>query len=159
MKLSSVVAKEAFLFIVQRDLADLGLPQPEHDERITVLADLDHFNAKEDESVWLQKKGKADEYFEIYFDEVWICDFKESESPKTVRVRFLKGFLNAYEAEDISINKGLAQAKRDAKVLREQKRKDDEISAVAQLPASTPEEKLSKEIITELVKEKNELPA
>ena len=51
--------KEKVVYNLRKDMAQFGINELELDERITVLYDEHHFNPKEDESVWLQKKGKA----------------------------------------------------------------------------------------------------
>lgn len=136
-------------------MEDFGIGEIELIERITVKLDTEQFNPKEDESVWLQKKGSAPFVCEVYFDNVWVCDIHEQYSHEKFREVYFKGFLKGYEAGKIRLNAFLAHLedlKEEAEA--EQKKKDIE-QKVKALPSATPEEKISKEIITEIVKEQH----
>jgi hypothetical protein len=151
----AMTVKEALLYIIRKDMADLDISPAELPERVDVLADTEHYNPGEDESVWKQKKGMTPKYYEVYFDLVWVCDFLEKEPQTVVRHRFLTRFLKLYESGDIRLTKGLAKQLKEA--AQEGKKKQQE-EALKKLPDATPEQKAAKEIVTELVKEQNAAP-
>lgn len=99
---------------VQEKLVQMLQPDFDFDikDRILVVSDLDHFKAKEDPFVWGQKKGKVPEFYEVYWDNEWIMDFHEGDTPELVYIGFLKGFGEAYEAGKVRLNKMLADAER-----------------------------------------------
>lgn len=152
--------KNSVIENIRRDMADFSIPEHELIERISVILDTQQFSA-EDHSVWLQKKGKAPRVCEVYFDGVFIADFYETDSHERFRVKYFKGFLKAYESKKIRINRDMYII--DGEI---EKQTDVDIKAKQQmaldaLPTTTPEEKVSKEIVKEIIKEKENdtLPA
>lgn len=73
-------------------------------DRISLIADVNHFKIKEDVSVYHQAKRNTANYIEVYWDGVWICDFTDKESTEVVRLRFLKEFLKVYEDDKVGLN-------------------------------------------------------
>ncbi len=139
---------------IKSDMASFGITDLELLERITVKLDTEQFNAKEDESVWLQKEGKAPFVCEVYFDSVWICDLHETDSHSKLKHKYFTGFLKAYEKNKIRLNRLLGlqldEMKQEAK-----KQADKELKqSINSLSAITPEEKVAKEIVKEIIKEK-----
>ena len=131
---------------------DFGITELELRERITVKLDVVQFNAKEDESVWLQSKGKAPFVCEVYFDAVWCCDLHESDSHEKLTKKYFNGFLKGYESGKIRLNRYLAQIadEQEAKSIKEAKKK-----VVDAMPSSNPEEKIAKQVVKEIVQEDN----
>jgi len=145
--------KDLVILNIRKDMADFGIAEPELRERITVKLDIVQFNVKEDESVWLQDKGKAPFVCEVYFDAVWCCDLHESDSHEKLIKKYFRGFLKGYESGKIRLNRFLAQLadEQEAKSIKEAKK-----GVVDAMASSTPEEKIAKEIVKEIVKENNE---
>lgn len=152
MKALSTEIKDAVIMNIKKDMADFGIDEIELRQRITVKLDTEQFNYKEDESVWLQKKDKAPFVCEVYFDECWCCDLHESDSHSKLISKFFTGFQKGYENGRIRLNRFLAEIQ-DAQEAKD--KKDAEKKAIESLPASTPEEKISKEIVKEIIQEKN----
>jgi len=144
--------KDSVILNIRKDMADFGITELELRERITVKLDVVQFNAKEDESVWLQSKGKAPFVCEVYFDAVWCCDLHESDSHEKLIKKYFKGFENGYNSGKIRLNRFLAQLadEQEAKSIKEAKKK-----VVDAMPSSTPEEKIAKEVVKEIVQEDN----
>jgi len=144
--------KDLVILNIRKDMADFGITELELRERITVKLDVVQFNFKEDESVWLQAKGKAPFVCEVYFDAIWCCDLHESDSHEKLIKKFFNGFENGYNSGKIRLNRFLAQIayELEAKSIKEAKKK-----VVDAMPSSTPEEKIAKEVIKELVQEDN----
>ena len=144
--------KDSVILNIRRDMADFGITELELRERIAVKLDVVQFNVKEDESVWLQDKGKAPFVCEVYFDAVWCCDLHESDSHAKLAEKYFNGFLKGYESGKIRLNRFLAQIadEQEAKSIKEAKKK-----VVDAMPSSTPEEKIAKEVVKEIVQEDN----
>lgn len=152
MKAQNAQIKSSVIANIRRDMADFGIGDIELLERISVRLDTEQFNFKEDESVWLQKREKAPFVCEVYFDNCWCCDLHETDSHEKLREKFFKGFLKGYELKRIRLNRFLAELE-DARIEKEQK--EAEKKAIDSLPSTTPEEKIAKQIVTEIVQEKN----
>lgn len=144
---------------IKKDMTDFGITQVELEKRITVRLDTDQFDAKEDESVWMQKKGKAPFVCEVYFDNVWICDLHESDTHEKLKVKYFKGFLKAYENNKIRLNLLLGVQLDEMEKEAQKQAKLELDKSISDLPTATPEEKMAKDIVKEIVEEKNETPA
>lgn len=155
MKALSTEIKDAVIVNIRRDMASFGIDEIELRQRITVKLDTDQFNYKEDESVWLQKREKAPFVCEVYFDDCWCCDLHQTDSHHKLIEKFFKGFEKGYDSGKIRLNRFLAEIQ-DAQETKD--KKDAEKKALDSLPSSTPEEKIAKEIVTEIVQEKNADP-
>ena len=148
--------KEKVVYNLRKDMAQFGINELELDERITVLYDEHHFNPKEDESVWLQKKGKAPKVCEIYFDDIWCCDLHQEDTHTKFILKFLKGFLKGYESGKIRLNRELAIAEEEAKKAAEKQADKELIKSIEDLPENSVEDKLSKDIIKEIKKDEDD---
>jgi len=151
--MNNAIVKESVIDYICSDMGTFGIDRVELMERITVKLDEEQFNYKEDESVWLQKKGKTTRVCEVYFDDVFCCDLRETDIKTTMQLKFFRGFLKGYESGKIRLNRFL-------NLLNQEKEKDalervtrDRKADINALPSSTPEEKMSKDIIKELDKE------
>lgn len=117
--------------------------------RLEVLADVDHYKASEDHSVWLQKKDKAPKMAEVYWDGEWIMDFDLSTEKSIIFALFWNGFYKAYSQNRIRLNQGLADTEvKDINVMIEANKK--------KLPKpQTAVEREAEKIIAELKEEHN----
>jgi hypothetical protein len=151
MKNQSV--KDAVIQNIRRSMADFGINEFELLERITVKLDAEQFKWKEDESVWLQKKDKAPKVCEVYFDNVWCCDLYETDTHHRVLEKFFKGFEKGYALGKIRLNKFLATIEAEKEKQAEIDKKAAQKKAIESIPTTTPEEKVAKEIVKEIVQE------
>jgi hypothetical protein len=147
MKAQHKAIKDNIIKNIRLDMADFGLGELELIERVTVKLDTDQFNYKEDESVWMQKRGKA--------PFVFICDLHEHDTHLRLMKKFLKGFLKGYESGRIRLNRFLAIIEAEKEAIAVKEAKEAEIKAIESLPQSTPEEKIAKDIVKEIAKENN----
>ena len=140
---------------IKLDMANFGIGDVELLKRITVKLDTEQFKSKEDESVFLQKIGKAPFVCEVYFDKVFICDLHETDTHEILRVKFFKGFDKAYDKELIGINQMLGIKKQEMEDYSKKQAKRALKEQISMLPEATPEQKISKNIIKEIAKEKD----
>lgn len=154
MKSQNAEIKKQVIENIKTDMATFGIVDFELVNRITVKLDTEQFKASEDESVWLQKEGKAPFVCEVYFDNVWMCDLHESDSHNKLKHKFFKGFLSAYEANKIRLNQLLGVQLDEMKNEAVKQANKELKQSIEALPTSTPEEKMSKEIVKEIVEEK-----
>lgn len=155
MKAKNAEIRNAVIENVKRDLADFGIDELELRQRLTVKLDTEQFNYKEDESVWLQKRNKAPFVCEVYFDSCWCCDLHETDTHEKLRLKFFQGFQKGYDTKKIRLNRFLAELE-DERI--EKEKKEAEKKAIADLPETTPEEKIAKDIVKEIAEEQNEHP-
>ncbi len=154
----NIGAKKRVVGAIKKDMGDFGINEIELEKRITIKLDVEQFDFKEDESVWRQKRGYLPNVCEVYFDDVWCCDLKETDYDQAIVNRFFQGFQKGYDSGKIRLNKFLAEIEDEKKAQEAKDAKRDEIEAIESLPASTPEERISKEIVKEIVKENNAQP-
>lgn len=145
--------KNSVIENIKKDMGDFGIPDHELNERIFVILDTQQFS-DDDESVWLQKKGKAPKVCEVYFDGEFIADFHETDSHARFKFKYFRGFLKAYEAKKIRINRDMYIIDGEIEKQAKEDNKKAQNKAIESLPTTTPEEKISKEIVTEIIKEK-----
>ena len=119
-------------------------------DRISVRADVNQFKAKEDESVWLQAKGRAPNYLEVYWDDVWLFDFSDNDSRASVILKFWTGFKNAFESGQIHLYTPTE--------MQETAQKDrlDELVRQAQRDMSekTESDRIAKQVVLDVLEEK-----
>ena len=118
-------------------------------KRITVISDVNQFDASQDKTTYLQGIGEIPNYHEVYWDGVWIMDFHDAMSQEAVLHDFLFGFKNAYEDNQVTINEieELAQAIKERTI-------EDRIAEAKKLSEVTEEDKLGKQAIQEVLQEK-----
>jgi len=136
-------------FFIQEVKNDFQFPI---EGRLQVLADIDHYKASEDESVWLQNKNRAPKMAEVYWDGEWIVDFDVNTEKSIIIALFWNGFYKAYEQNRIRLNKGLADTEfKDINVMIESNKK--------KLPEpKTAVEREAEKIIAEINEERNAKP-
>lgn len=121
-------------------------------DRLNIKADVNQFNYKEDESVWKQARELTPHYMEIYWDGVWICDFNEKELIEATIHKFLIGFKNAYESNQIHL-----QSPKEIKEQQERDYLDEAVKkAKHDMSEKTTEERLSKKAVVEMLEEKKD---
>lgn len=122
-------------------------------KRISLIADVNQFNYKEDESVFNQARNKAPNTIEVYWDGVWVCDFNDKQLRDRVELNFLKGFTKLYEEGRIFLNEG---KEREIVESRKQMTVEDHLAEAKKMSEKTVEDKLSKQAIIEVLEEKKE---
>lgn len=158
MKRITDVVQEKLVMMLQRDF-DFDIS-----DRISVISDLEHYNAKVDPFVNAQKRGKIPNFYEVYWDNEWIMDFHEGDNPKAVYVQFLKGFGKAYVQGKVRLNKSLAEAeaandldamlkKRQIEAFKETVSKAVEVGAEGGEGQASAEEMAMAEEITKSIRE------
>lgn len=150
--------RERIVSTLEKDLADFGLTELEARGRIKVVFDTEQFNYKEDESVWAQYRERKPWVCEVYFDDVWCCDMKLTDSADKLRNIFFKGFERGYDSGKIRLNRFLASLEAEEEAWLIKGKKEDEKKKIESLPEATPEERVAKEIIKEIAKENDETP-
>lgn len=119
-------------------------------DRIVVKADVNQFNKKEDESVWKQAKGLAPNYYEVYWDGVWLFDFSENEPVEFVIQKFWLGFRNAYDSEQIHL-----RTPEEIKQQDDKDRLDEMVKKVQrEMSEKTESDRLAKEAVLGVLEEK-----
>lgn len=73
------------------------------EDRIRVVADSDQFNDS-DPAVYKQLRGMRPHYYEVYWDNVWICDFDDRTDPDKAFYKFMVGFKNAFENDEVHLH-------------------------------------------------------
>lgn len=130
----------------------LSIIQPHFDfdlsDRVSVRADVHQFNYKEDESVWKQVRQKAPVYMEVYWDNVWLCDFTSTELPEATLIKFLTGFGNAYNDGQITLNTDNDLQVENTDTLTESIKKAHKMNTKSE------EEKLAQKAVLEVLEEK-----
>lgn len=97
---TSAFAKDIKKLIVQ----NISQTFPNVEKRLSVWAETDKYNWKEDESVWNQKKGKTAPQFEAYFDGQFICFMDESNGRSYNLIEFLNGIKKLYLEKKIFVH-------------------------------------------------------
>ena len=134
MILSLTPAKDLF----DRVQRDFSMPLK---DRLLVVAEVEKYRWKEDESVWRQKREKDPYSYEVYFDGEFVCDFSVKEEPDMVYYRVMKNIRDLYKAKKIFFNKQMYEIKRAEEAA---KRKAEE----PLLPKiDAPEHKIIQEVI------------
>lgn len=116
--------------------------------RISVRADPNQFKFLADSSVYEQVRGNANTFFEVYWDDVWVCDFDEEVHYLELERRFFTSFAELYEQGKVAFNEQEDYEYEDKhnKSLREAKKMSEK----------TPEEQLAKQAIIETIQEDKE---
>lgn len=85
--------KDQFLQGIRKEFS----PDIEIEKRVKVISDLEFFRYGEDESVWEQERGKRAKVYQIYFDDEFICTFKEDDIHQAVFLMFWRGLMDKYK--------------------------------------------------------------
>ena len=102
-------------------------------DRLRIVAELEKYKWKEDESVWAQKKDKSAHQYEVYFDGEFVCFFGLEKSIDHAYLAVMEGLLKLYKEKKIYWNKDLYE-------LLTPKIKESKLPS-----ATTPEEKIVQE--------------
>lgn len=127
-------------------------------DRISVWADVDKFNWKEDAFVWGQKRGYQKDVFSIYFDAKQVSYARMDMTEQEMVKEFWKGFLQKYGLPDsdpnkIWINKDIYEEKRKEKERLEKERKESIIKSVESKEVKSETDALAKEIALDAIRE------
>lgn len=125
-------------------------------DRISVRADMNQYNADVDEGVWHQGKGRRAHYYECYWDNVWVCDFTDNMRGKEFLYKFLVGWKEAYENDEVSLHEPseLANLLVEDAVKTAEKQIDKKAKEVRNRRAATEEERLSNEVVAKMLEDK-----
>lgn len=136
--------KDLFIQLVSGDF-----DTKDWNDRLQLIADVNHFKYMEDESVWMQARGRLSNWFEVYFDGVWICDFTDDDNTATVRLKFLKGFMDKYEKGEITLNTKKELTDHDIESVVDKTLRD-----LKSEKPKTEEDHIINEVVTELLEDK-----
>lgn len=113
------------------------------EKRIRVLSDLDVF-LPEDKYIWEQKKDRTAEYFQVYFDDQYICGFDEETPSKVGVALFWKGFTEAYKDKKVRLTPPWMR-------VEEKPKEETEKDRLKKIKPKTPEQKMAKAAVEKLV--------
>lgn len=122
---------------------------PDSHNRISIWAETDKYNWKEDESVWKQKRGIDAPQFEAYFDGQFICFMDSNKGNRYNLIEFLNNIKRLYKEGKIFVNKEM-YAVRDA----EEAAKQEKAKNVIIPKATTPEERMIVHVLKKSAKKK-----
>lgn len=117
-------------------------------KRIRVISDLQMFKPKEDLFVWGQKKGKIPEHLMVYFDDIHILTFDETEPLKNVMFRFWVGFREAYSKNSIRLTPPWM-----IEVEKKETPKEKQLNNLKKIKVLTKEQKIAKEIVKKIIRD------
>ena len=110
-------------------------------DRLRVIAEVDRYRWKEDESVWKQKRERSALAYEVYFDREFVANFDISEDPDAVYLKIMTSIRDLYKTKKIFFNKQMYVIE-DEKRIAEQKKNEFKLPT-----AVTPEEKIINEVV------------
>lgn len=118
---------------------------------VHVWRDIDMYKWKEDPGVWKQKKGIAEHFYHIHLGNHLVHTFNGRDSKAKVIKQFLQALYVKVANGDIhlSISDLVESREKEKEAKREQKYKDKKI--VENIDDSTPEGKMTKELVSDLV--------
>jgi hypothetical protein len=135
--------RDKFIQAIERQLGfiqDVG-------KRLRVESDLDVFNPKEDKYIWAMKRGEVSRYFSVYFDDVFVVGFEDTELPEATFLRFFRALRDLSVKGEIILDKH----KKDAEDIIKQElgkiERSEKKKRIDDLPESTKEQKMAKEVI------------
>lgn len=100
---------------------ELGKTFPKIDKRLSVWDDTEHYNWKEDESIWRQKRELADGEGECYFDHQFVSAYLHRDGINAAYVRFLSGLQELYKQNKVFVNPELYEIKRVEEEIKREK--------------------------------------
>jgi hypothetical protein len=110
--------------------------------RLRVIAEVEKYRWKEDESVWSQKRERSPLQYEVYFDDEFVCFFGLEDTQDQAYIRVMENLLKLYKEKKIYWNTFLYEFnKPEKKVVKEKE-------------ATSPEEKIIKEAFKRADKKK-----
>lgn len=116
-------------------------------KRLRVESDLDTFNYKEDKSIWHQKRGDVARYYTVYFDDVFILGFEDTELPEATFLRFFRALHELARQGKVVLDKYKAKEEQMiAEELTKQAKKEKQ-KLIDDLPEDTKEHSMAKEVI------------
>lgn len=133
-----------------------GVENPEHikafdfENRFRIVADTEMFNYKESKEIWDQQKGNTAKIYQVYFDGEHMGNFDENTHFKVFLLTFFRTFKEKYTKGTIKLIKDDYRIEYEVKKAQEQ----DSIKEIEAIKATTPEEKMAKQIVLNVTKDK-----
>ena len=121
------------------------------ENRFRVIADTEMFNAKGDEYLWKQDRGDIATVFQVYFDGEFMVSFDEDTDFRVLLPNFFKAFKDKYSRGLIHLIKEQYKIDYEVKKMEE----EDLVSKVKKIKATTPNEKMAKEVLLNVAKDQN----
>lgn len=118
-------------------------------DRIKVMADVEKFDTKEAEHAWKQKKGIEATHYSVYLDDEFVCSFLESDSKELFDYAFFTRLHELIEEDIID----LYEPKKHEPTIDELAQ---QIKEAKQKSAPSPEDKIAKQAVVEILEEKKE---
>jgi hypothetical protein len=118
-------------------------------DRVRILTDTQMYKA-DDVYIWEQKTGRKAKYYQVYFDDEFVCGFDSTFPPEGIRLLFYRNLKHLVEKNKVYFNlehKKIAEEKERALINDLNFKKDVEIDKI--------EDKDTKEIVKSL-KQRNE---
>lgn len=107
--------------LAERIINELKHTFPKIALRLSVWDDTEHYNWKEDESVWRQKRELATGEGECYMDHQFISAYLQRDGVDSAYVRFLSGLQDLYKQGKIFANPEIYEIKRVEEELKREK--------------------------------------
>jgi hypothetical protein len=97
-------------------------------ERLRVITDTQQFKDS-DEYIWKQKNNLIPKYYQIYFDDEFVCGFDSTFPPQGIRLLFLRNILQLVKHDKVILDGKFKKLKEEQeKEERKQKLFDDEVA-------------------------------
>lgn len=115
-------------------------------DRVRIITDTQQFKA-DDVYIWEQKTGRKAKYYQVYFDDEFVCGFDSTFPPEGIRLLFLRNIKQLVERNKVYFNL-------DHKKMAEQKERDlvEQEKFKRQVSIEKIEDKDTREIVTSLAK-------
>lgn len=133
-----------------------GAENPEHikafdfENRFRIVADTEMFNYKEAKEIWDQQKGNTAKIYQVYFDGEHMANFEEETHFKVFLLAFFRSFKEKYANGTIKLIKDDYRIEYEVKKAQEH----DSIKEVEAMKATTPVEKMAKQIVLNVAKDR-----
>lgn len=119
------------------------------EKRIHIVAEIDKYRWKEDESVWNQKMEKSSMQYECSLDGTFVCFMGEEKSERQTWVDFLTALKELIRKGQVFAHVEMYKIKEAEEEERVRK------SKIVEIPeAHTPEEKIIADVLVQQVKKK-----
>lgn len=122
-------------------------------DRFRVIADTEMFNAKEDAFVFAQEKGDIDKIYQVYFDGEFMFQMTQRDNEASVVLKFFRAFKEKYSNGTIKLIKDEYKIDREVAEMK----KNDIVKKVKDIKAKNKTEEMAKEVLLNVVKEKDAL--
>lgn len=145
-----IAIKDAILRQIKDEMGDNDYYK--FDKRIQILSDIDIFRWKEDISVWGQKREKIAQHYSVYFDNIFICGFDDTDSKEKVMLEWWKGLKQAITEKKLDIDPFKSDQIRVEKENLEKEIEKAKQESLNKLPEANETHKLAKEAVKRVSK-------